>query len=64
MSRLFWDAPGSRVFETGIDRVVLYLYNPNSGLYDYGIPWNGVIQINESDNGYSFPLFMLIILSI
>ena len=54
MSRLFWDTPGSRVFETGIDRVVLYLYNPNSGLYDYGIPWNGVKQINESDNGYSF----------
>lgn len=54
MSRLFWDAIGSRIFETGVDHVVLYLLNPNTGLYDYGVAWNGVTNISTSDDGASY----------
>lgn len=45
MLRLVWDAPGSRVFETGVDRVVLY---PHSGP---AVPWNGLTSIEESAEG-------------
>lgn len=44
MSRLLWDDPGNRRFETGLDRGVLYL---PTGL---GVAWNGLTSVEE-DNG-------------
>lgn len=47
MSRLAWDQVGERFFETGIDRGVLY---PNK-TGAIGVPWNGLISINETPTG-------------
>lgn len=50
MAVMTWDADGSRLYETGIDHVALYLQN-NEGAYDNGVAWNGVSQISESPSG-------------
>jgi hypothetical protein len=42
---LNWNRPGERLYETGLDRGVLYL----DGLD--GIAWNGLIAVNESSSG-------------
>ena len=47
---LNWDAPADRLYETGIDRVVLYKQN-NSGEYPKGVAWNGITGITESPSG-------------
>ena len=47
---LSWDAPQDRLYETGIDRVVLYKQN-SSGEYPKGVAWNGVTGITESPSG-------------
>lgn len=44
MSRLQWDHIGKRFYETGVDRVVLYVNNSTS-------PWSGITAINESTSG-------------
>lgn len=50
MARLLnWDAQGTRLFETGIDRAVLYPVT--SGAYKPGVAWNGVTSISESPSG-------------
>jgi len=41
MSRITWNAPNERVFETGIDRAVLYLNDGSA------TPWNGLISVDE-----------------
>lgn len=45
MAKIVWDAEGERIFETGLDRGVLY---PNSGP---GVAWNGLVQVDESPSG-------------
>lgn len=42
MTKLVWDQPGERFYETGIDRGVLY---PKLGP---GVPWNGLLAVNEA----------------
>jgi hypothetical protein len=49
MTRLLWDAVGSRFYETGVDQGVLYL--PNNGIYDTGYAWNGLTTVTESPSG-------------
>jgi len=44
MSRVTWADPGSRFYETGVDRTVLYVNN-------VGIAWSGVQSISESPTG-------------
>lgn len=44
MTRLGWDAVGSRVFEAGVDHGVLYIN-------DTGVPWNGLTSVSESSSG-------------
>lgn len=44
MSRLQWDETGKRFYETGIDRVVLYVLRSAAA-------WNGITAINESPSG-------------
>lgn len=56
MSRLEWDKTGERLYETGVDRVVLYVQEGTQ--YPNGVPWNGVTAINESPSGAeATPLF-------
>lgn len=46
MTALVWDEIGSRVYEAGLDRGVLYLPGGNS------VVWNGLVSVAESsDNG-------------
>ena len=44
MARLKWGEDGSRFFETGLDRGVLYIDND-------GVPWNGLIGVSENPSG-------------
>lgn len=45
MTRVIWGATGSRYFETGIDRAVLF---PPTGS---GVPWNGLVSLTEAPDG-------------
>lgn len=44
MATLVWDDVGARIYETGVDRGVLYL--PNG----IGVPWNGLISVTEQSS--------------
>lgn len=56
MSKLRWNSPGSRRFETGVDRGVLY---PSIGgslsrpVYGDGVAWNGLTKVTERPTGVS-----------
>lgn len=45
MARVSWSDVGQRFYEAGTDRGVLYLDGQD------GVPWNGLIGINESPSG-------------
>ena len=47
---LEWDNPGEHWYENGVSRGVLYKPNA-SGVYDNGIPWNGLTTVTESPSG-------------
>lgn len=49
MGRLAWDEIGTRYFETGVKKGVLYpMVN---GAYPNGFAWNGLTAVNESSSG-------------
>ena len=50
MSKLVWDATGTREYETGVKYGVLYVQN-GSGTYEKGVAWNGLISVTESPSG-------------
>lgn len=50
MAKLVWDAIGHRLYETGVDHVVLYKLDSNNA-YTSGYAWNGVSSINEAPSG-------------
>lgn len=50
MAQLVWDASGEKIFETGVDRGVLYLQD-NTGAYPIGVVWNGLTTVTESPSG-------------
>lgn len=50
MTALTWDEVGKRLYETGVDKVALYLRD-ETGKYSKGVVWNGVTAINESPSG-------------
>lgn len=49
MAVLEWDQVGTRFYETGVDRGVLYI--PTDGAYDDGFAWNGLTTVTESPTG-------------
>lgn len=51
MVALTWDNTGERLYETGVDRGVLYTYDSTSKLYGTGVAWNGLTAITESPSG-------------
>lgn len=58
MTKLLWDAPGARVFETGVDRGVLYVNEfsvpPGGGAGSFGwsgYPWNGLTNVSIEPEG-------------
>jgi len=44
MGAIAWDETGERLYETGVDRVVVYVQNEASS-------WSGITAINESPSG-------------
>ena len=50
MSKLIWDNTGERLYETGVDRGVLYPIQ-EGGQYTKGVVWNGLTAITESPSG-------------
>lgn len=50
MAKLVWNEAGKRLYETGVDRGVLYVSN-GSGGYNKGVVWNGLVSVNESPSG-------------
>jgi len=53
MPRLVWGAIGERLYETGLDRGVLYIED------DPGVPWNGLISVSETpDGGEAKPYYL------
>lgn len=51
MAELVWDDIGERFYETGINHGVLYVVDPQTGLYGDGVAWNGLISIAEKPSG-------------
>lgn len=45
-----WDASGDHLFETGVDRGVIYLPDSNN-VYNNGEEWNGLTAMTESPSG-------------
>lgn len=51
MTTLVWDGAGDRVYETGVDRGVLYLADGS------GVPWNGLTSVEDKSTGAVTPLY-------
>lgn len=49
MSRLKWDQPTEKLYETGVSNGVLYPFV--GGKYDTGVAWNGLTAVTESPSG-------------
>lgn len=49
MAVLQWDQVGERLYETGVDRGVLY--TPVGGVYSSGVAWNGLVSVSEAPSG-------------
>lgn len=49
MSKLVWDLIGDRQYETGVDKVALFVQE--AGAYPKGVAWSGVTAITESPSG-------------
>ena len=47
--KLVWDKTGERLYETGVDRGVLFPIT--AGTYEKGVAWNGLSAVNESPSG-------------
>lgn len=48
--RITWDKTGERLYETGVDRGVLYPV-ATGGAYGAGVAWNGLTAVTESPSG-------------
>ena len=50
MAKIVWDQISEKLYETGVDRAVLYLTD-QSNEYSMGYGWNGLTGIDESPSG-------------
>jgi hypothetical protein len=50
MVALTWDESGKRLFETGVEKGVLYLPD-GTGAYNTGFAWNGLVSVTETPSG-------------
>lgn len=50
MSKLTWDTTGTRFYETGVSKGVLYPQNAD-GTYAAGVAWNGLTAVTDSPDG-------------
>ena len=50
MFKLKWDQTGEKMYETGLDRGVLYVRDDKAA-YPNGVVWNGLISVTEGVSG-------------
>lgn len=50
MSKIKWDNVGERLYETGVDRGVLFPVQDDN-TYSKGVAWNGLTSVSESPSG-------------
>ena len=50
MSKLAWDQTGTRFYETGVSKGVLY-GQKSAGGYEKGVAWNGLTSVSENPDG-------------
>lgn len=48
--KLVWDQIGSRLYETGTSKGVLFVQGP-TGAYDAGVAWSGLVSVKKSNDG-------------
>lgn len=46
-----WDATGEHLYETGVDRGVLYPYDNENSTYGAGVAWNGLTSVSQNPSG-------------
>lgn len=51
MFNLVWDESGTKLYETGTDRGVLFPMNTETKAYNKGVAWNGLTAVTESPSG-------------
>lgn len=51
MAKLVWDQVGEHLYETGVDRAVLYKFDKTTNAYGKGVAWNGLTGVTESPSG-------------
>mgnify|MGYP001224197964 FL=1 len=51
MAALTWDGTGTRFYEMGTKKGVLYPYNTAQTKYGTGVAWNGLTAVTESPSG-------------
>lgn len=49
--RLQWDQTGEKLYETGVERGVVFPYNKSINDYGKGVAWNGLTKVTESPEG-------------
>ena len=51
MAQLTWDNTAEHLYETGVSKGVLYVYDAKTKKYGKGVAWNGLISVSESPSG-------------
>ena len=51
MAALVWDDTGEHLYETGVRKGVLYLFDEDDSDYPEGVAWNGLTAVTESPSG-------------
>ena len=51
MAKIVWDKTGERIYETGVDRMVLYKYDKETKTFTDGVAWNGITAYSDSPSG-------------
>lgn len=46
-----WDGVGEKLYETGVDRCVHFIYDADKAKYTNGVAWNGITAITETPSG-------------
>ena len=49
MAKLIWDATGTRYYNYGVDRGVMYPFS--EGTYQTGVAWSGLVNVTQSPDG-------------
>jgi|SRR5690606_13946197 len=51
MPRIQWDQIGTRLYETGTAKGVLFVQDTETGAYKTGVAWNGLTSVKKSNDG-------------